>query len=241
MKAVILAAGLGSRLKKLTKDTPKALVKVNGTTMLESLILRLKKQGFDEFLINIHHHGLKIIDYLTINNNFGVNITISDERNKLLDTGGAILKAKDFIIGNDPVLIHNVDIISDLQFDLLREYHNSKNSIATLCVRERETNRGLLFNNNMLLTGWVNKSKNQFKWVKSEQSSFHNYAYSGIYMINPDFISEITFRGQFSIIDAWLDIAGRKDISGYVDDSLVWHDLGTIDKINTVEQNQKLL
>ena len=108
MKAIILAAGLGTRLGKLTADKPKALIEFNGKTMLETVIQNLKQQGINKFLINIHHHGQSIISYLNENDNFGVNITISDEREQLLDTGGAILKASDFIKGDEPVLVHNV-------------------------------------------------------------------------------------------------------------------------------------
>jgi NDP-sugar pyrophosphorylase family protein len=237
MKAIILAAGLGSRLNKLTFERPKALVEVNGITMLESLIKRLKSQGVTEFLINIHHHGQKIIDFLKHNNNFGAHITLSDERDILLNTGGAILKAKDFIAGNKPVLVHNVDILSNTSIDVLEKYHIDNRSIATLCIRKRETQRGLLFNNSMNLIGWMNKSTNQFRWVDKKQHEFNKFAFSGIYMIDPEFITELRFTDNFSIIDAWLDIANRKTIMGYVDNSSLWHDLGTIEKIKTAQRN----
>ena len=149
MKAIILAAGFGSRLKNITSNKPKALVEVNGIAMLELVIQNLKKQGITDFLINIHHFGESVINFLAINNNFGVNITISDERDQLLDTGGAILKAHSFIKGAESVLVHNVDIISDIRIADLLAYHTKSNSIATLCIRKRESGRGLLFNNEM--------------------------------------------------------------------------------------------
>jgi len=237
MKAIILAAGLGSRLKKITSNKPKALVEVNGKTMLELVIQNLKKQGVTNFLINIHHFGQSIINYLTLNNNFGVNITISDESNQLLDTGGAILKAQYFILGNEPVLVHNVDIISDVNISDLLNCHNKTGSIATLCVRKRDSGRGLLFNNNMHLVGWTNIEKHEFKWVNNVYDEYSLFAFSGIYMISPKFVEEIKQRGKFSIIDTWLEVAKKKYISGFIDSSDTWHDLGTVKKINLAESD----
>lgn len=231
MKAIILAAGLGTRLKEITANKPKALIKVNGITMLETVIQNLKNQGVNNFLINIHHLGQSIVDFLASNNNFGVDITISDERQLLLDTGGAILKAKNFIRGNEPVLVHNVDIVSDVSIQDLLKHHNKSNSAATLCVRKRDSARGLLFNNSMHLTGWANVEKQEFKWVNNNQADYNLFAFSGIYLLAPNFVDLITQTGKFSIIDAWLEIAKTNIISGYVDTSTTWHDLGTIEKI----------
>jgi len=239
MKAIILAAGLGSRLKKITNNKPKALVEVNGKTMLELTIQNLKQQGVTEFLINIHHFGESIIDFLTTHNNFGVSITISDERKKLLDTGGAILKAHSFIKGKEPVLVHNVDIISDIKITNLLNYHVKTGSIATLCVRKRDSGRGLIFNENMHLVGWTNIEKSEFKWVSNIYNNYNLFAFSGIYMISPQFTEEIQQKGKFSIIDTWLKIAKSKYISGYIDSSDIWHDLGTIEKINQAEKNNE--
>lgn len=238
MKAIILAAGLGTRLKNITQNKPKALVEVNGKTMLEIVILNLKARGFNNLLINIHHKGNLIIDFLANNNNFGVNITISDERQSILDTGGAILKAKNFIEGNQPVLVHNVDIISDVNIKSLMEHHRKSNSIATLCVRKRNTQRLLLFNNSLHLIGWVNIKKKEFRWVKKSHSNYDMFAFSGIYVISPKFTELITQTGKFSIIDSWLDIAKKNILSAYIDTSKQWSDLGTIEKINFVENSE---
>jgi len=240
MKAIILAAGLGSRLKNITSNKPKALVEVNGKTMLELVIQNLKKQGVTDFLINIHHFGESIIEFLAINNNFGTNITISDERNQLLDTGGAILKAQNFILGNEPVLVHNVDIISDVNITDLLNYHKKNGSIATLCVRKRDSSRGLLFSKNMHLVGWTNIAKNEFKWVNKVYNNYSLFAFSGIYMISPRFVEEIKQSGKFSIIDTWLKVAKNNFISGFIDSSNTWHDLGTIEKINQAENNNDI-
>ncbi len=235
MKAIILAAGLGSRLKSITNNKPKALVEVNGIPMLEMVIQNLKGQGVHDFLINIHHFGQSIIDFLTKNNNFGVNITISDERNKLLDTGGAILKASDFIQGSEPILVHNVDIISSIKIDDLLNNHIANNSIATLCVRKRNSGRGLLFNDNMHLIGWTNIEKQEYKWVDNTFTDYSLFAFSGIYLISPDFTKQIKQKGKFSIIDTWLEIAKSNTITGFIDTSDIWHDLGTAHKINIAE------
>lgn len=237
MEAIILAAGLGSRLKEVTKDIPKALVTVNGITMLESVIDKLKKQGISRFIINIHHHGEKIIDFINSKNNFGVDIIISDERKLLLNTGGAILKAAEFINGNENILVHNVDIVSEIDIHGLEEFHISNNCLASLCVRHRNTNRFLLFNQNMKLVGWTNELKGEFRWVDGKQNKMQQFAFNGIYMISPQFINHIHQHGNFSIIDTWLDIAKSENIMGFVDRSPVWHDLGTIDRIKNLENN----
>jgi len=239
MKAFILAAGLGTRLGDLSKNKPKALVKINDRVLLGVLINHLKDQGFNEFLINVHHHGQMVIDYLNENNNFGVQIQISDERDELLDTGGAIIKASDFFIGNEPILIHNVDIISEVDYAELLNYHLKNKSLASLCVRKRNSDRALLFNDNMELKGWMNKKINKYKWVGSPLSNYSSFAFSGIYLVNPEFISKIKLTGKFSIIDAWLSIAGSNKIKAYLDNSENWFDLGTMEKIKLAESYLK--
>ena len=142
---MIFAAGLGTRLKPLTDHTPKALVKVNGRPMLEHIILKLKASGFTEIVVNIHHFGEQIIDFLQANGNFGLNIHISDERDQLLDTGGGIKKASAFFQGNEPFLVHNVDILSNTDLRNLYLHHLKEGSDATLLVSQRATSRYLLF------------------------------------------------------------------------------------------------
>lgn len=235
MKAIILAAGLGTRLKNITRETPKALVKVNGVTMLETVIKKLVLQGIKEFLVNIHHHGESIINFLKENNNFGVDITISDERQQLMNTGGAILKAKNFILGNESVLIHNVDILSDVNLYELQNYHENNNCMATLCVRKRDTNRYLLFDDNNNLIGWTNRSLNEYKWVSDKVKKYIPLAFSGIYLISPEFVNRITQKGGFSIIGSWLNIAQKDIIKGYIDKSAMWHDLGTVERLIEAE------
>ena len=234
MKAFILAAGLGTRLGNLTKDKPKALVKVNGQEMLALTIKRLKENGYNEFIVNVHHYGNMVIDFLK-NSNFGVTIHISDERKQLLDTGGALLKATEHLKGDEPVLVHNVDVISKINFKELTTYHTRQKALATTCVRERQTDRMLIFDHQKQLKGWTNKKTGEFKWSIAPVSNYQIYAYSGIYIISPEFIRNIKQKGKFSIIDAWLDLAGRHKITGYLDQSEYWFDLGTPEKIKEAE------
>lgn len=239
-KAFILAAGLGTRLGDQTTKKPKALVEFNGKPMLQQLIERLIKSGISEFVINIHHHGNQIIEFLENNNNFGVEIIISDEQEKLLNTGGAILKAGNYFTGNDPILVHNADVFSDINLKTLNDYHLRNNDLATLCVRKRESGRALLFNVEMQLSGWMNIQTNQFKWVDNPIDDYQAYAYSGIYLINPKFFQNIPMNGSFSIIDALLIMAKKHKISGFHDLSNIWFDLGTQDKIAKAENFLKV-
>ena len=187
MKAMIFAAGLGTRLKPLTDHQPKALVPVAGRPMLEHVILKLKKAGFNELVINIHHFGEQIIDFLKANQNFGLTIHISDERDMLLDTGGGIKKAEPFFQGNEPFLVHNVDILSDTDLKALYEYHLHSGNNATLLASKRVTARYLLFDDQARLRGWINKDTGQTKpeGFVYDATLYQEYAFSGIHVISP--------------------------------------------------------
>ena len=184
MKAMIFAAGLGTRLKPLTDNTPKALLPIRGKPMLEHVILQLKNAGFDQIAINIHHLGDQIIDFLAANNNFGIQIYISDERDYLLDTGGGIKHAAPFLQGDEPFLIHNVDIISNIDLRALYNHHLETNPLATLLVSKRKTSRYLLFNKENKLCGWRNRETGEVKSFYpyfdpnqyNEYGVYHEYA-----------------------------------------------------------------
>lgn len=234
-QAFILAAGLGTRLGHLTENIPKALVKVNGIPMLQLLIERLQKVGIGSFIINIHHHGQQILDFLEENNNFGATIYISDERDSLLDTGGALRKMKAYLSISNPILIHNVDVISEIDLTALKEFHNKTKALATLCVRKRDSGRQLLFDKEMNLTGWQNVKSGEFKWVNQPTENFKPFAFSGVYLADPEFACNMPFSGKFSIIDAWLEMAPEHKIVGFNDTSPAWFDLGTEEKIKEAE------
>ncbi|MEA4809211.1 sugar phosphate nucleotidyltransferase, partial [Macellibacteroides fermentans] len=157
MKAMIFAAGTGSRLKPYTDHIPKALIPIDGKPMLEHIILKLKAAGFTEIIINVHHLGEQIIEFLAGKDNFGITIHISDERDYLLDTGGGIKHAAQFLQGDEPFLVHNVDIISNVDLKALYQHHLDTNPLATLLVSKRDTSRYLLFNKENKLSGWRNK------------------------------------------------------------------------------------
>ena len=158
---MIFAAGLGTRLKPLTEKIPKALVRVGDKTLLERVINKLKGAGTDKIVVNVHHFSNQIIDYLRRNDNFGVEILISDESDKLLDTGGGIKKASSLLSKTSPVLIHNVDILSNV--NLKSFYESNLNNDATLLVSKRKTKRYLLFDSDMRLVGWTNIETGEVK------------------------------------------------------------------------------
>lgn len=225
MKAMIFAAGLGTRLHPHTINKPKALVEIAGKTLLQRAIEKVSLYGYTDIVVNVHHFADQIIDFLHTNNNFGLNISISDERERLLDTGGAILKAAPLLKSDDPVLIYNVDVLSDLNLSALRKYHIERNAMATLVVRKRETSRYLMFDNNMVLSGWINTETKEEK-ISRETFERNLFAFSGIHIIEPALFKKITEKGAFSIISLYLRLAKENMIVGYNDLSKTWMDLG---------------
>lgn len=214
MKAMILAAGLGTRLKPLTDDRPKALVKICDTTLIEYTILKLKENGFDEIVINVHHFASMLVDFLKAKD-FGVKIHISDESDRLMDTGGGIVKAAPFLDGDEPFLVHNVDIITDIDLRMLYNAHNQSDALATLAVGKRESSRMFLFDKDMKLAGWQNNLTGKKIIPDVSREPLTPYAFSGIHVINPSIFSLITSKGPFSIVDAYLAQCCRNAIKGY--------------------------
>jgi len=238
MKAMIFAAGLGTRLRPLTESVPKALVEVNGTPLLGLIILRLKRFGFKDLIINVHHFPDMIMDYLAGHDNFGVNITISDEREVLLETGGGLQKAAWFFDDGKPFLVHNVDILSDLNLLEIYEDHIKSGALATLAVSGRKTSRVLLFDEQEILCGWRNLKTGEEKWARPSSKTFRERSFSGIHVISPEFFSEISQTGRFSIIDTYLELGGRFPIKAHYHDESHWMDVG---KPETLQQAVGLL
>ena len=241
MKAMIFAAGLGTRLKPLTDRMPKALVPVGGIPMLQHVILKLKQAGFSEIVINIHHFGEQIIGFLQANQNFGITIHISDERDELLDTGGGIKKAAPFFNGNEPFLVHNVDILSDIDLKALYESHLYSTNDATLLVSQRETSRYLLFDKESArLCGWINKQTRQTKpegfVYRPEQHEA--YAFSGIHVISSSLFRYMDehWTGKFSITDFYLQTCKEAHIGGYIAQHLQLIDIGKPETLVQAEQ-----
>lgn len=234
MRAMIFAAGLGTRLYPLTVDKPKALVEVAGKTLLQMAIEKVSQAGYNDLVINIHHFGDQIIEYLE-NNNFGLNITISDERGQLLDTGGGILKAAPWLDGNEAFLVYNVDVLSNIDLQLFRKYHEEQGGLATLAVRERKTARYLAFDDKMQLSGWRNIKTND-EIASRSMLNCRLLAFSGIQLIEPAIFKLISETGSFPLIPLYLRLAAEHRILGYNDQSTLWMDLGKPDQIKEAEK-----
>jgi mannose-1-phosphate guanylyltransferase len=231
MKAMVLAAGLGTRLRPLTNDRPKALVNVASRTLLEITLTRLKEFGVRDIIVNVHHFADMIVAYLRANDNFGLHIEISREE-ILLDTGGGLKKAGWFFLGDsEPFLLHNVDVISTIDLNEMLRSHNDHRSLATLAVKDRPTSRYLLFDEHQELCGRRLVKAQKLEVVRPSQPRVE-LAFSGVHAISPRLISMLTGEGAFSIIDSYLDLAGRGErIFGFRADSYDWRDLGTVESL----------
>jgi len=235
MRAMIFAAGLGTRLFPLTIDKPKALVEIEGKTLLQMAIEKVSQAGYHDLVINVHHFADLIIQFLKQKNNFGLNITISDERGQLLDTGGGILKAAPFLEGADPFLVYNVDVLSNIDLQLLKKYHSEKGGLATLVVRDRLTSRYLAFDDSMQLSGWQNIKTGE-EIVSRDMQNCCLLAFSGIQLIEPAIFKLITETGNFPLIPLYLRLAKEHRIMGYNDQSTLWMDLGKPSQITEAKK-----
>lgn len=213
MKAMLFCAGLGTRLRPITNDIPKALVPINGKTLLQRNIEYLNSYGITNFVINIHHFGAKILQHLEENNYFGMNIEISDEQKEVLETGGGLKKAAPFLSEED-FIVMNVDILTDMNLQNMIDFHFKKKPLATLAVSNRISSRKLLFNNQTELSGWCNKITNE-KVVSKSNLPLIEFAFSGIHIISPAFINLMDRSDKHSIIDPYLKISKTHTILGY--------------------------
>ena len=230
MKAFILAAGLGTRLYPYTSDRPKALVELKGKTLLERAIRKVCELEVSEIIVNIHHFGDQVVDFLHENKNFDLPVTISDEREQLLDTGGAILKARHLLGDKEPFLLYNVDVLSSVNLSEFLLFHNKNGGLATLAIRNRQTDRYLEFNKEMLLSGWRNVKSGEEK-ISRPNPVLKDFAFSGIQIIRPEIFPLITETGKFSLIQMYLRLAKSEEIYGYLDASDLWMDLGKPDQL----------
>jgi NDP-sugar pyrophosphorylase family protein len=234
MKAMLLAAGLGMRLRPITDSIPKALVDINGRTLLQINLEKFKSSGFNNVIINLHHFPEKIRAYLKEHQNFGLNIEFSFEE-QILNTGGGIKKAAWFLKDDYPVIIHNVDILSDLNFAHLLDYHIKNQVLVTLAVSTRNTNRQLLFDQKNLLKGWENTDTKEQKLVDPEATDLTRFAFSGIQIVSPEFFNQISEDGAFPIMDAYLRLAITNKILAYKHDPGNWFDVGKISELESVK------
>jgi NDP-sugar pyrophosphorylase family protein len=243
MKAMILAAGLGTRLRPLTSDRPKALVEIGSRSLLEIALSRLRTFGVGEVIVNVHHFADLVVDYLKANNNFGMRIEVSREE-ALLDTGGGLKKAAWFFLEDssaldEPFVLHNVDVISTIDLERMRQSHVERGALATLAVQERETSRYLLFDEQQDLCGRRTGGDRASKLVRPAQL-VEALAFSGIHIISPRIFSMLTEEGAFSIIDSYLRLAARGEkILAFRADKYYWRDLGRPENVAQAEQDFK--
>ena len=246
MKAMILAAGLGTRLRPLTDNRPKALVEINGRTMLEITLNRLHGFGVREVIINVFHFADMIEQYLHANNNFALKVEVSREK-ALLDTGGGLKKAAYFFLSSspqhsrdapteaagksdDPFIVHNVDVLSTIDLQELVQVHKKSGALATLAVQERKSSRQLLFDNRFQLCG--RRSGNGHDDLVGTAQAAHALAFSGIHVISPRLLRMLSEDGAFSIVDSYMRLAGSGEkIMAYPADKYYWRDLGTLESL----------
>ena len=213
-KALIFAAGKGTRLKPFTDNHPKALAVVNNVPLLERNIKFLQNYGINDFVINVHHFGEQIIDFLQEKENFGAKIEISDEKNELLETGGGLVFAKKHLENEENFLIMNADILTDLNISEFVKFHLSHQNVATLAVSDRVSSRKLMFNEDMILKGWVNKTTGETK-LSEFNKNFKELAFSGIHCVNSSIFDKIKRTGKFSIMEEYLDLMFENHIQGF--------------------------
>lgn len=214
MKALIFAAGKGTRLKPFTDHHPKALALVNEKPLLQRNIEYIKSFGITDFVINVHHFGEQITDFLKKNNNFGVKIQISDEKAELLETGGGLVFARHLLEDGNDFLIMNADILTDLNLKDFIKYHQEKQDIATLAVSERNSSRKLFFNEDMVLRGWLNVQTGEQRLAEFNKG-FKALAFSGIHCVKPSLFNKIKRTGKFSIMEEYLDLMHTENIHGF--------------------------
>jgi NDP-sugar pyrophosphorylase family protein len=241
MRAMILAAGLGTRLRPLTDNRPKALVEVAGHTLLEITLRRLLEFGVREVIVNVHHFSDMLVDYLKKNADFGMQVAISREE-ELLDTGGGLKKASWFFsedtADGEPFLLHNVDVLSTIDLGRMVEFHRQHQALATLAVQDRETSRYLLFDEEHRLCG-RQAGRSPPEMVRPSRST-QRLAFSGLHVISPRFLSLMTEQGVFSIITSYLRLAGQGEkIMAFRADAYYWRDLGKPENLAQAEQDVK--
>ena len=234
MKAMILAAGLGTRLKPFTESHPKALLPINGKTLLQRNIEYLQSYGVKDVIVNVHHFAAQIKDAVLKNNGWGSNILISDETDMVLETGGGLKKAAVFLGGaNDAFVLMNADILTDLNIDDVSNLHIQSNVLATLAVTKRSTSRYLLFDDNNILCGWLNEKTGEQKGRAGNKKAF-----SGIHIISSQIFKLIKEEGKFSMIDLYLRLAAEGfKINGFDHSDGKLLDVGTPERIAIAEQN----
>jgi mannose-1-phosphate guanylyltransferase len=243
MRAMILAAGLGTRLRPLTDDRPKALVEVAGRSLLEITISRLGALGIRDVIINVHHFADMVVDYLKVRDNFGLRLEISREE-VLLDTGGGLKKAAWFFLedcpaADEPFILHNVDVLSTIDLRCMVQFHKEKQALATLAVQNRESSRVLLFDDQQRLCG-RRAGRNHEPEIVRPSRQLRSRAFCGVHVISSRFLQMMREEGAFSIVDAYLQLAARgEDMLGFAADEYYWRDLGKAEDLRLAGEDLK--
>jgi NDP-sugar pyrophosphorylase family protein len=246
MKAMVFAAGIGSRLKPFTNEHPKALVEVGGKPMLQRVIEKLKDNGVGDFTVNVHHFANQIVEFLKANDNFGAKISISDESDKLLDTGGGIVAAFDLLKGDGPIIMHNADILTDAPMAEMLKVHETSCNDVTLLVAPRKTSRYLLFDSSMRMCGWTNVSTGKcLPDSISDISAYQQLAFGGVHIISQRALSVIReyaaaqgLLGEpFSITNFYIAKCQDLKIGAFMQPSgRVWFDVGRPETLDAARQ-----
>ena len=230
--AMILAAGLGTRLKELTANKPKALVEVAGKPLLQHNIENLIQQGFHTIIVNIHHFGEQVIRFVATHH-FDANIYLSDERGLLMDTGGGIVQALPFFHDTEAVLVHNVDILSDVDLQGYYDRFTASSDEAWLLTQNRQTSRKLLFDDEQKLIGWRNLNDGTFKWVNEATKQYNELAFSGMHLFRPSLFKEFEWQ-RYSIIDLYLQQARNHAVRSVVINPTYWFDIGKAEDFDKI-------
>jgi NDP-sugar pyrophosphorylase family protein len=239
MKAMILAAGIGTRLRPLTDNKPKALVEVQKVPLLEHTIRYLKFHGVDEIIVNVHHFAGQIVHFLEKNKNFGLRIEISDEQDALLDTGGGLFKARWFFDDGLPFFLIASDVITDLNLNTLYQHHLNHHPLVTLAVKHRDSTREFLFDKDQFLCGWHNNLTGETLWAR-ESANPNKIAFSTIHVIDPRLFSLITEQGAFSLVSLYLRLAKDHSIMGFVHDDASWFEFGRIENLDRLNKSPEI-
>jgi N-acetyl-alpha-D-muramate 1-phosphate uridylyltransferase len=239
MKAMILAAGKGTRLMPLTEHVPKALLPVRDVPLLQHCIQYLKFFGVNEIIINVHHLAEQITDFLSAKHNFGIHIEISHERDELLDTGGGLMKARWFFDDGKPFFLAAADVITNLDLMRLYQYHQEHKPLATLAVKQRPSTREFIFDDHCNLCGWINHTTGEIRWSRKTEN-YHPAAFSAVHVIDPALFDLVTERGVFSITDMYLRLADKHTIKGFKHNESLWFECGRVENLQKLNVSKEI-
>ncbi len=234
MKAMLFAAGLGTRLKPFTDSNPKALAPVNNKTLLEHNLRYLQRHGIYDVVVNVHHFADKIEQILKANNNFGSRVSISDERDEILETGGGLKKAAHYFEGEHAFVVMNVDALTNLDLGKMIQAHLASGSIGTLAVMQRSSSRHFLFDAAMTLCGWQNNNTDERR-ISRDATPLQPFAFSGIQVLSQAVVQNIPFSGKFSLVDLYLHLAKTNILKGYDHSGDIFIDVGKPESLAKAE------